>query len=65
MRDNYTFPSASDDELDWVVRARDEEVVEKAEKVLRDAVERAKKADKVGLLTGLPRSAFPRIIGSK
>jgi hypothetical protein len=32
---------------------------------LETAVEKAKSATHVGLLTGLPRSAFPRIIGSK
>ncbi len=33
--------------------------------VLIAAIEKAKNADQVGVLTGVPRSAFPRIIGSK
>lgn len=36
----------------------------RAEKVLRNAGARAPQADKVALLTGLPKNVFPRIIGS-
>jgi hypothetical protein len=62
VRDNYA--GASDDDLEWVIRGK-EDALDRAEKVLQDARERAEKADKVGLLTGLPRNVFPRIIGSK
>jgi hypothetical protein len=62
VRDNYA--GAGDDELEWTIRGK-EDALDRAEKVLQDAKERAAKADKVGLLTGLPRNVFPRIIGSK
>ncbi|RXK40531.1 hypothetical protein M231_02183 [Tremella mesenterica] len=48
----------------WVVKAKEEDL-ETAVAVLEAAVEKAKALSHVGLLTGLPRSAFPRIIGSK
>ena len=62
VRDNYA--GASEEELEWTIRGK-EDALDRAEKVLLEAKERAEKADKVGLLTGLPRSVFPRIIGSK
>ena len=63
LRSNYQ-EGQGDEELAWVVRAKEEDL-DKASAVLEAAVERAKAATHVGLLTGLPRSAFPRIIGSK
>jgi hypothetical protein len=33
--------------------------------VLIEAIERAKNASQIGVLIGIPRTAFPRIIGSK
>ncbi|ORY33442.1 putative SCP160 protein [Naematelia encephala] len=63
LRDNFEGMPAGD--LDWVVHARSEEELEKAVKLLESAAEKAKSSTHVGLLTGLPRSAFPRIIGSK
>ncbi|WWC64561.1 uncharacterized protein I303_107172 [Kwoniella dejecticola CBS 10117] len=59
------YQNAPEGEQEWSVRAKEEADLEKAVKVLEEAVERAKAATHVGLLTGLPRSAFPRIIGSK
>ena len=76
LRENYV--DAPDGDLNWVVRAKEEDL-DKAVAVLEAALEKAKAATHgqsclrglselmiaVGLLTGLPRSAFPRIIGSK
>ncbi|WWC72034.1 uncharacterized protein I206_105993 [Kwoniella pini CBS 10737] len=59
------YQNAPEGEQEWSVRAKEESDLEKAAGVLNDAVEKAKAANHVGLLTGLPRSAFPRIIGSK
>ncbi|OWZ35904.1 hypothetical protein C349_05122 [Cryptococcus neoformans var. grubii Br795] len=58
------FEGADDEKSEWVVRAKEEDL-ERAVKVLEQALEKARKATHVGYLTGLPRSAFPRIIGSK
>ncbi|KAL0245626.1 hypothetical protein I308_104760 [Cryptococcus tetragattii IND107] len=58
------FEGADDEESEWVVRAKEEDL-DRAAKVLEQALEKAKQATHVGYLTGLPRSAFPRIIGSK
>lgn len=62
LRANYE--GADDSTLDWIVRAKEEDL-DKAVAVLDKAVQTAAAATHVGLLTGLPRSAFPRIIGSK
>lgn len=79
IRENYGEGSA-EGESTWVVRGKEEDL-DKIEAVLQEALEKAKKASHgkstpscqfghklictVGILTGLPRSAFPRIIGSK
>ena len=62
VKDNYA--GAGDEELEWTIRGK-EDALDRAEQVLRDARDRAERANKVGLLTGLPRGVFPRIIGSK
>ncbi|RSH91859.1 hypothetical protein EHS25_009229 [Saitozyma podzolica] len=62
VRENYE--GSDEGELEWTVRAKEEDL-DKAIAVLEQALEKAKAATHVGLLTGLPRSAFPRIIGSK
>ncbi|TXT10874.1 hypothetical protein VHUM_02379 [Vanrija humicola] len=62
IRANYE--GAGDEALSWVVRAKEEDL-DKAVAVLDKAVKQAESASHVGLLTGLPRAAFPRIIGSK
>lgn len=58
------YQDGDDSELEWAVRGK-EENLDKLVSILETAVEKAKTATHVGLLTGLPRSAFPRIIGSK
>jgi len=58
------YQDADDSEQEWTVRGK-EENLDKLVSILETAVEKAKAATYVGLLTGLPRSTFPRIIGSK
>ena len=72
------FEEADEAEMDWMIRAKEEDL-DKVVAMLTEAVEKAKAAShgecglrtfsiidaSVGLLSGLPRSAFPRIIGSK
>ncbi|KAK4684762.1 hypothetical protein P7C73_g5402, partial [Tremellales sp. Uapishka_1] len=62
LRENYQ--GAEDGEKEWIVKAKEDDL-EKAVKILEDAISQAKAATHVGALTGLPRSAFPRIIGTK
>ena len=58
------YQEGTEGEMDWVLRAKEEDL-DKVEGVLQGAVGRATAATHIGLWTGLPRSAFPRIIGSK
>jgi hypothetical protein len=58
------YQDGDDSEQEWTVRGK-EENLDKLVSIIETAVEKAKSATHVGLLTGLPRSAFPRIIGSK
>lgn len=58
------YQDGDDSEQEWTVRGK-EENLDKLAALLETAVEKAKSATHVGLLTGLSRSAFPRIIGSK
>lgn len=62
IRENYV--DGDDKEESWTIRAKEEDL-DRAEAILTKALETAKAATHVGLLTGLPRSAFPRIIGAK
>lgn len=62
VRANYE--GADDSTLDWIVRAKEEDL-DRAVEILEKAAKNAEAATHVGFLTGLPRSAFPRIIGSK
>lgn len=58
------YQDAEEGQMDWVVRGKEGDL-DKLVSILETAVEKAKVATHVGMLTGLPRSAFPRIIGSK
>jgi hypothetical protein len=58
------YQDGDDSEQEWTVRGK-EENLDKLVSILESAIEKAKSATHVGLLTGLPRSTFPRIIGSK
>jgi hypothetical protein len=58
------YQDGDDSEQEWTVKGK-EENLDKLVSILESAVEKAKSATHVGLLTGLPRSTFPRIIGSK
>ncbi|KAF9010508.1 hypothetical protein BDQ17DRAFT_1322352 [Cyathus striatus] len=49
----------------WTIRARDQAGLERAEKLINQAIDHAEKRTHVGYLTLLDRSSFPRIVGSK
>ena len=62
IRENH--PEGAEGELNWTIRAKEEDL-EKAVSAFEKALEHVQAATHVGFWTGLPRSAFPRIIGSK
>ncbi|BEJ11747.1 hypothetical protein CspHIS471_0202070 [Cutaneotrichosporon sp. HIS471] len=62
VRENYS--NAAEGDLDWLIRAKEDDL-DRAAAVLERALAGAQAATHVGLLTGLPRSAFPRVIGAK
>ncbi|KAG9027265.1 hypothetical protein FRB95_007948 [Tulasnella sp. JGI-2019a] len=59
------YQDAPEGDAEWVLRAREEEALDSAERMLRMAIEHAESASHVGFLTVADRSAFPRIVGTK
>jgi hypothetical protein len=59
------YAGAEEGESTWNLRARDQASIDKAKSAIQDAVEKAKAATHVGLLTLPDRSSFPRIVGTK
>jgi len=59
------YQGAEEGEANWTLKARDQESLERAEKMLSEAIEHAKRSSQVGFLTLPNRKAFPRIVGSK
>lgn len=49
----------------WTLKARDQAGLEKAEKLVKEAIESASRQSHVGFLTMPDRSTFPRIVGTK
>ncbi|KAJ2931288.1 hypothetical protein H1R20_g5780, partial [Candolleomyces eurysporus] len=61
--ENYQDPEEGDSV--WTLKGRDEAALEKAEKLINDAIQNAEKMTHVGFLTLVDRSSFPRIVGTK
>ncbi|KAL4252818.1 K Homology domain-containing protein [Abortiporus biennis] len=59
------YQDAEEGDSVWTFKARDQATLDKALKIVQDAVEHAKKMSHVGFLTMPDRSSFPRIVGSK
>jgi rRNA processing protein Krr1/Pno1 len=59
------YQDAEEGDSVWTLKARDQAGLERAEKLVHDAIEHAKGMAFVGFLTLPDRSAFPRIVGSK
>lgn len=59
------YQDAEEGSVDWTLKARDEEGLERAKKAIADAIADAEKCSSVGFLTLPDRSAFPRIVGTK
>lgn len=60
---NYDNTEEGDSE--WTLKAHDQAGLERAEKLITEAIEQAEKCTSVGFLTLPDRSSFPRIVGSK
>lgn len=56
---------AEEGDATWTFKANDQESLDKALQLTRDAVEHAKEMTHVGFLTLPDRTVFPRIVGAK
>lgn len=59
------YQTAEEGDSTWTLRARDQAGLDRAQKLIAEAVEGAEKMSSVGFLTLPDRSFFPRIVGSK
>ncbi|KAF9568060.1 hypothetical protein CPC08DRAFT_746592 [Agrocybe pediades] len=59
------YQDAEEGDSVWTIKARDQAGLEKAEKLIKEAIDNAARLSHVGFLTLPDRSAFPRIVGSK
>lgn len=59
------YQNAQEGDSMWTLKARDQGGLERAEKLVHDAIEHAKGMSFIGFLTLPDRSSFPRIVGSK
>lgn len=57
------YQDAQEGESTWTLKAKDAAALEKAKKLVAEAIEQAEKSSMVGFLTLSDRSAFPRIVG--
>ncbi|KAJ3829948.1 hypothetical protein F5880DRAFT_1607106 [Lentinula raphanica] len=59
------YQDAEEGDSIWTLKARDQAGLERAEKLVQEAIEHAKSMSSIGFLTLPDRTAFPRIVGSK
>ncbi|KAG5638880.1 hypothetical protein H0H81_009183 [Sphagnurus paluster] len=59
------YQNAEEGESVWALKARDQAGLERAQKMIEDAIKHAQDMSHVGFLTLPDRSVFPRIVGSK
>lgn len=59
------YQDAEDGDSVWTLKAKDQEALDKAQKLIADAITQAARMSHVGFLTLPDRSMFPRIVGSK
>lgn len=58
-------PEGEDVQSVWTLKARDQAGLDKAETLVKQAIESASRQSHVGFLTMPDRSTFPRIVGTK
>ncbi|KDQ21586.1 hypothetical protein BOTBODRAFT_26031 [Botryobasidium botryosum FD-172 SS1] len=59
------YVDAEEGDSEWTLRARDQAGLERAQKLLEEAIEHAKNSTHIGYLTLPDRTVFPRIVGTK
>jgi len=59
------YQDAEEGTSEWTLKARDQAGLERAQKLVQEAIENAEGMSHVGFLTLANRSTFPRIVGSK
>lgn len=59
------YEDAEEGDSTWTLKARDQAGLDKAERLVKDAIDNAKRMSHAGFLTMPDRSTFPRIVGSK
>ncbi|KAF8973144.1 SCP160 protein [Flammula alnicola] len=59
------YQDAEEGDSIWTLRARDQAGLERAEGLVKEAIENAGRMSHVGFLTMADRSTFPRIVGAK
>jgi hypothetical protein len=59
------YQDAEDGDSTWTLKARDQAGLDKAEGLIKQAIEHAARLSHVGFLTLPDRTSFPRIVGSK
>ncbi|KAG6828212.1 hypothetical protein H0H92_008785 [Tricholoma furcatifolium] len=59
------YQDAEDGDSVWTLKARDQAGLERAQNLIKDAIEHAQRMSHVGFLTMPDRSVFPRIVGTK
>ena len=59
------YQDAEEGDSEWTLKARDEAGLDKAQQLVKEAIEHAEAMSHVGFLTMPDRSMFPRIVGSK
>ncbi|KAJ6587137.1 hypothetical protein DFH09DRAFT_246782 [Mycena vulgaris] len=59
------YQDAEEGESTWTLKAKDQAGLDRAEKLIKEAIEHAERMSHVGFLTMPDRTMFPRIVGSK
>lgn len=59
------YQNVEEGECKWTLKARDNAALERAQKMIAEAIELAEKSSLIGFLTFPDRSSFPRIVGTK
>ncbi|KAH0588911.1 KH domain-containing protein [Termitomyces sp. J132] len=59
------YQDVEEDDSTWTLKARDQAGLERAQNLIKEAIEHAQGMSHVGFLTLSERSVFPRIVGTK
>ena len=59
------YQDSEEDDSIWTLKGRDQAGLDKAENLIKEAIENAARMSHVGFLTLADRTMFPRIVGTK